>query len=59
MALDEKKVEVLKVWYSIFCTIMDDREMTWEIKTDKLHKLRRLLKDESPDLELIVAQMKN
>lgn len=59
MAIDEKKVEVLKVWYSIFCTIMDDRKIPWEMKSDKLHKLRRLLKDQSSDLEKLVQQMKN
>ena len=59
MAIDAKKLEILKVWYSIFVVIMDDREISWEQKTDKLHKLRRRLKQESPELEQIIKQMKN
>jgi hypothetical protein len=58
MALDEKKVEILKVWYSIFCVIMDDEKIE-EDKIDKLIKLRKRLKDESPELEQMLKQMKN
>jgi hypothetical protein len=56
--LDEKKVEILKVWYSIFCVIMDDEKIE-EDKIDKLIKLRKRLKDESPELEQMLKQMKN
>jgi hypothetical protein len=58
MALDEKKVEILKVWYSIFCVIMDDEKIE-EDKIDKLIKLRKRLKDESQELEQMLKQMKN
>ena len=54
-----KKIEVLKVWYSIFCVIMDDKDMYIGEQLEKLNKLRKRLKDESPELEKLVAQMKN
>lgn len=57
--LDEKKVEVLKVWYSIFCVIIDAISYNEEEKLSKLTQLRERLKRESPELEQLVKQMKN
>jgi len=59
MSLDPKKIEVLKVWYSIFCTIIDDKELSNDKILDKLFKLRQLLIQQDPDLEDVIKQMKN
>jgi hypothetical protein len=47
---NERKVEVLKVWYALFTTIMD----TWEdpaADIERLKKLRNRLAQEDPELE--------
>lgn len=52
--IDPKKLEVLKVWYALFTTIMDEVPNdpvpdSWRI--EKLRKLRERLKQEAPGLE--------
>ena len=54
MMIDPKKLEVLKVWYSLFTTIMDEIPNdpvpdTWRM--EKLRKLRDRLREEAPGLE--------
>jgi len=39
--LDEKKVEALKVWYALFGTILDMKELSDSARLDKLVKLRQ------------------
>jgi hypothetical protein len=57
--VNQRKVEVLKVWYSLFCAIMDhlsndtggtSRLSDAEIM-QRLRQLRQRLKDEAPELE--------
>jgi hypothetical protein len=48
--VNERKAEVLKVWYALFTTIMD----TWEdpaADVERLKKLRERLRQEDPELE--------
>lgn len=59
MAINEKALECLKVWYSIYTVIMDDKEYTLQVKYDKLLQLRDRIKRESPELEKMIKQMKN
>jgi hypothetical protein len=51
---DSAKIEVLKVWYSVFCTLMDAyRDGNYERADliEKLEKLRDELADRVPELE--------
>ena len=59
MAINKKALECLKVWYSIFCTIVDDKSLNHQTTLDKLYKLRDRIKRESPELEKMIKQMKN
>jgi hypothetical protein len=47
---DPRKVEVLKVWYSVFCTLMDGNESDAEL-LKKLRCLRERLMQAYPQLE--------
>ncbi len=50
--IDEAKVEVLKVWYSVFCVLMDGPDQYTEgQRLRKLRHLRQLLRDAYPQLE--------
>ena len=52
--VDPRKVEFLKVWYSLFCTLMDawgDGEYTDTVLVQKLVKLRNLLTTRLPEVE--------
>jgi hypothetical protein len=54
MAIDERKVEFLKVWYALFCTIMDahsDREYSDVEAISKLRDLRNALTTRLPEVE--------
>lgn len=51
MTTDKKKVEILKVWYAIFCTLMDGNESDVEL-LKKLRKLRNELILTYPELEI-------
>lgn len=58
---DEAKVEVLKVWYSVFCTLVDAHvagEYTDYVFIDKLLKLRRKLVEAAPEVEQEMARHK-
>jgi hypothetical protein len=51
------KVEVLKVWYSVFCALMDDKaQYTNDHKILKLAHLRQMLRDAYPQLEEELAK---
>jgi hypothetical protein len=43
LMIDEKKIEVLKTWYSVFCTVMDSTPST-DAMVQKLTDLRRELR---------------
>lgn len=58
MLIDTKKLEILKVWYATFTVVMDDEVFTEKEKMEKLFRLRRRLKEESPELEQQINQMK-
>lgn len=49
--IDKAKVEILKVWYSIFCVLIDDN-IEIGIKMSKLATLREILKHSSPGFEV-------
>ena len=54
MAVDERKVEFLKVWYSLFCTLMDawtDGEISDLVLIGRLGKLRNSLTTRMPEVE--------
>lgn len=51
-------VEVLKVWYSIFCTVMDAPEYSPQAKLEKLRQLRRELRERLPAVEEQMKQVK-
>lgn len=59
MQIDPAKVEVLKVWYSVFCTLMDSDEYTDRVLLEKLRKLRAELVREIPEVEADMAKHKN
>jgi hypothetical protein len=51
---ESQKVEFLKVWYSLFCTIMDawgDGEYTDAAAIAKLRDLRNALTTRLPEIE--------
>lgn len=54
MSVDERKVEFLKVWYALFCTIMDahsDSEYTDAVAIQKFKQLRNSLVTRLPEVE--------
>ena len=54
MSVNAEKVEFLKVWYSLFCTIMDawsDKEYTDTEAVTKLRDLRNSLTTRLPEVE--------
>jgi hypothetical protein len=58
---DSAKVEVLKVWYSVFCTLVDtyaegERPASWLI--EKIVKLREELAQQVPEVEREMARHK-
>lgn len=56
---DPAKVEVLKVWYSVFCTVVDAyrrEEYTANEFCEKMAKLRDKLKEAFPHVEAEMAQ---
>jgi len=60
---DSRKVEVLKVWYSVFCTIMDPdpkdgSEYSPNELIAKLRALREKLREAYPGLEAELARSK-
>lgn len=46
-----EKVEIIKVWYSVFCTLMDGDEYTDAELLSKLRQLREELKKAVPEVE--------
>lgn len=60
-AIDPRKLEVLKVWYAIFCTIVDEGrpEYSEAWKLQKLKELRARLRAEAPDLDEMARQSRN
>lgn len=59
---DKAKVEVLKVWYSVFCTIVDahaEGEYTDKQLLVKIVQLRRKLTENVPEVEREMAKHKN
>ena len=50
---NQRALECLKVWYSLFTVIMDapDSEISNADKLAKLYKLRSRIKHEAPELE--------
>jgi hypothetical protein len=58
----EKWLEVSKVWYSLFCTLMDgfaEGEFSREQVLDKLLVLRRELAERVPAVEAMMAKKRN
>ena len=55
---DPRKVEVLKVWYSVFCTLMDGNERDDQLVL-KLRVLRQRLIEAYPQLEKELKRGKN
>lgn len=49
VVIDQRKLEVLKVWYAVFTTVMDAPEFNDTTKLAKLKQLRQLLQDVVPD----------
>lgn len=59
--VDPAKVEVIKVWYSVFCTLVDAYnagEYSESGFIDKMKMLRRKLVDEVPEVEKMLARDK-
>jgi hypothetical protein len=59
--VDERKVEFLKVWYALFCTIMDahsDGEYTDTAAIFKLRDLRNSLTTRLPEVEAELLEKK-
>lgn len=51
---DPARVEVLKVWYSVFCTLIDahaEQEYTDAELIEKMQKLRTALAEAVPEVE--------
>jgi hypothetical protein len=60
---DPAKVEVLKVWYSVFCTLVDDHLEAGGygdrvVFIDKMLKLRQELSKAIPEVEAEMARHK-
>ena len=58
---DKARVEVLKVWYSVFCTLIDahtEGEYNQPEVLAKLIKLRKELAKAIPEVEHIMARHK-
>ena len=53
---DLATIEVLKVWYSLFCTLMDDVSLTPFGKLEKLRQLRQELRERLPQVEQALKQ---
>ena len=61
MSADERKVEFLKVWYSLFCTLMDawtDGEMSDLVLIGKLGQMRNALTTRLPEVEAALLEKK-
>jgi hypothetical protein len=59
MAIEESKVEYLKVWYSVFCVLVDaytEGDFTDQLLIEKIIKLRNSLVTGMPEVE---AQLLN
>jgi hypothetical protein len=58
---DPKRLEVLKVWYSVFCTLVDSHtageSSDWAFM-DKLLRLRHNLAEAVPEVEVEMARYK-
>ena len=65
MQIDPAKVEVLKVWYSVFCTLVDGHaegestDAADAIFIQKMYELRRKLAERVPEVEADMAKHKN
>jgi hypothetical protein len=60
--VDPAKVEVLKVWYSVFCTLVDGYnagDYSDPGFIDKMKTLRRKLVENLPEVEAEMAKHKN
>lgn len=61
MSVNEAKVEVLKVWYSVFCELVDAHlhgELNDFDFTDKVIRLRQKLAEALPEVETEMAKYK-
>lgn len=61
MSAGERKVEFLKVWYSLFCTLMDawtDGEISDLVLIGKLGKMRNALTTRLPEVEADLLEKK-